>query len=140
MPAQNTDSVTGRTYGDWTVIAFSHKDREGHWWRVRCACGAERTQRSWVLTSGKSTCCGACSARKASRLQLQRQADMWVGTKGNGWIIVAHVGTIETPSGKITMWACRCLTCGAVVDMPRSVIHKPTMPICRHGVSPVAAH
>jgi hypothetical protein len=51
---------------------------------------------------------------------------------------VAYSGVVEIPREKITMWVCRCLTCGAVIDAPRTDIHKPTMPVCRHGVFPPA--
>jgi hypothetical protein len=138
MPAKSTDSLVGRTYGDWTVTAFSHKDGDTKWWRVTCTCGTERVQRGWVLTMGKSTCCGDCSARKLSELHLQRQAERWIGTETGGWVIVAYSGVVEIPREKITMWVCRCLTCGAVIDAPRTDIHKPTMPVCRHGVFPPA--
>lgn len=128
--------LTGRTFGDWTVLAFSHSDGKARWWRARCVCGNERVQRGWVLTKGKSLRCGTCSSRKEGELFVQRRAEEWAGTEANGWIVLAHAGTVSYGAQQITMWTCRCITCGAVVDVPRTSIHKPTMPVCRHGIIP----
>lgn len=132
--------LTGRTYGDWTVTAYSHRDDKGtHWWRVRCACGTERTQRAWVLTSGKSTRCGACGTRAGALTLRQRQAERWVGTESNGWVILGYSHTVQHWSQKLPMWTCQCTVCGAVVDMSRDVVCKASMPVCRHGVVPPSA-
>ncbi len=136
MPARPAADLTGHTYGDWTVLAFSHTDKNTRWWRVRCACGVERTQRGWLLKAGKSRGCGACGSRKGAQALAQRQAEQWTGTEVNGWTILACAGSVEYGTQKVTMWVCRCTTCGAVVDIPRTNIHKPTMPVCRHGVIP----
>ncbi len=136
--AQPGADLTGRTFGDWTVTGLSHVSADRtRFWHVTCACGAARVQRSWVLTLGKSLRCGDCSARELSKLHRQRQAERWVGTEAGGWIIVACTGSVMQSGHKITMWACRCTTCGAVVDIPRTDVHKATMPVCRHGVSPI---
>lgn len=132
------EDKTGHTYGDWTVLAFSHRDTNTRWWRVKCACGAERTQREWLLTTGKSKRCGACGSRVGAATLAQKQAEQWIGTETGGWVILAPAGTAQYGGQRVTMWTCRCLACGAVVDIPRTDIHKPIMPVCRHGGSPAA--
>lgn len=137
MPRKPADDLTGRTYGDWTVTAFSHTDDEyTRWWHVRCECGAERANRESVLVKGKSTRCRGCNRRATIEMDINRRVARWVGTTSGGWVLVAYSESVQMPREKVTMWTCRCLTCGAVVDIPRTAIHKPTMPVCRHGVSP----
>lgn len=104
---------------------------------MRCSCGSERTLRQWSLTTGKSQRCGPCGSRVGADFLTRKQAEEWVGTETGGWVILARAEPVRRASHDITMWVCRCLTCGAVVDIPRTDIHKPTMPVCRHGVSPI---
>lgn len=53
--------LTGRTFGSWTVLRFSHRasNRQALWF-CRCACGVEKAVRGPDLTSGRSTRCPAC--------------------------------------------------------------------------------
>ena len=137
MTAQPRTDLIGQTFGAWKVTAFSHRDEGGtFWWFATCTpgvCDAERVQRGWVLTSGKSTRCGACAHAGLAELKSQEQADRWVGTETGGWVITARSGSVQYGRHKISMWTCRCLACGAVVDIPSRDIHKPIMPVCRHG-------
>jgi hypothetical protein len=56
--------LTGRKFGDWTIIRLSHFDkfRQARW-QCRCVCGAERPVTAATLLRGASTGCG-CSADK----------------------------------------------------------------------------
>lgn len=135
MAAKSAD-LTGQIFGDWTVLGFSHKDTSTRWWRVRCACGVERVQRQWVLTTGKSQRCGPCGSRAGAETLARKQAELWVGTETNGWLILAPAGTVRHYTQKVSMWTCRCVTCGAIVDMARTQIGNPLMPVCRHGIAP----
>lgn len=140
MPIRRLRDLTGHTYGEWTVTAFSGKDNRGaSLWHVRCSCGAQRVQRGWVLTSGKSTRCGDCATQESARQGLRRQADLWAGTTFGTWTILGCAGSVPYGSVRVSMWTCRCTVCGAVVDFPREAVHKPMMPVCRHGKAPGSA-
>lgn len=53
------EDFTGRTYGEWSVLRFSHRDKHGHnYWLCRCSCGVEKPVASRTLKSGESTSCG----------------------------------------------------------------------------------
>lgn len=130
------DAPVGKVFGSWTVTGFSHRDTNTAWWRVRCACGNDRVQRSWVLTSGKSLRCGDCAARRGGKALALSHARQLVGTVVSGWTVLAYTGIVSVHNAGTTMWACQCIVCGAVVDIPRTVLGKATMPVCRHGSVP----
>jgi hypothetical protein len=53
------DDLTGRQFGSWLVVAFSHRNARGElYWDCHCQCGARQPVRANVLRSGKSTSCG----------------------------------------------------------------------------------
>lgn len=131
------EDLTGHTYGEWTVLGFSHKDDSGAaFWYVRCSCGAERSQRGWVLKKGKSTRCRDCSAREASARALRKSIAELPGTVCGTWLVLSYVRTVQHNTLRCIMWACQCTECGAVVDLPRDLLYKPMLPVCRHGVAP----
>jgi hypothetical protein len=133
-------ALEGKQFGLWTVIAFARTadrdDKYTRWWRVRCVCGTERTQREWVLTNGKSTRCGECAAREHGERMARKQAERLIGQVFGTWTVVAYAGRVEHNGRSIAMWTCACTACPAVADIPLSCIGKPTMPACRHGIIP----
>ena len=51
--------LTGKVFGRWTVISFSHTDRHGgSVWNVECECGKKKKVSATTLKSGGSTSCG----------------------------------------------------------------------------------
>ncbi|MVO84153.1 hypothetical protein GPA10_05050 [Streptomyces sp. p1417] len=55
------DDLTGRTFGSWAVLEFSHRAaNRAALWSCRCACGAEKAVRGTDLTRGRSTRCPDC--------------------------------------------------------------------------------
>jgi hypothetical protein len=64
--------LTGRVYGQLTVIQYHHRDpargthRAGeHWWTCRCSCGAVKNIRQPSLVSGRTVSCGCYKAKLA---------------------------------------------------------------------------
>lgn len=55
--------LTGKQFGDWTVLYEEPQEGYVRKWRCRCVCGAEKTVYQGNLTQGKSHGCG-CAARK----------------------------------------------------------------------------
>lgn len=51
--------LSGKVFGRWTVIDFSHKNIRGEmYWNCICECGKQRPVSSNGLTRGKSVSCG----------------------------------------------------------------------------------
>jgi hypothetical protein len=49
---------SGKVYGDWIVLSFSHRAKTAYYWNCRCNCGTEKPVNRCHLTRGKSTNCG----------------------------------------------------------------------------------
>lgn len=57
--------LTGRLFGAWFVVGYSHTDHRGaRIWTCCCACGFESTIPTTSLVLGRSTCCRSCAAKK----------------------------------------------------------------------------
>src|SRR5580692_9575046 len=70
--AQEIADLTGKRFGNWTVIGLSDKrnnNRNIHWW-CQCACGIKREIPSSNLTMGLSTSCQRCSSKRAWQARL----------------------------------------------------------------------
>lgn len=51
--------LTGKIFGDWTVISFSHRDKKGEaYWSCACVCGRQKAVRGCQLKNGSSKSCG----------------------------------------------------------------------------------
>jgi hypothetical protein len=59
--------LTGREFGEWTVLAFSHVSETGKsYFFCRCSCGKEKLVEGYTLTGGRSRSCRRCSAVKVA--------------------------------------------------------------------------
>lgn len=54
----NLEDLTGRTFGRWTVLGFSKKEKGLYYWTARCTCGVVRDVLYHSLTGYKSQSCG----------------------------------------------------------------------------------
>ena len=53
------DDPSGKQFGYWTVVRFSHRNKRGElYWNCKCRCGTERAVKAPSLRSGRSTSCG----------------------------------------------------------------------------------
>ena len=69
-------SLTGMRFGEWEVLAFSHRDKfRKSLWLCRCSCGLVKTVDGHNLTSGKSTNCG-CVKRSESAIRAYRHGEV----------------------------------------------------------------
>jgi hypothetical protein len=55
------EDLTGRRYGRWLVLSFSHRKKSTSYWLCRCDCGTERVVIGTSLNYGSSRCCGCLS-------------------------------------------------------------------------------
>ena len=70
MPRGVPLDLTGKVYGDWTVLGrapdtVTAKGRRKKMYLCRCACGKESNVQSGNLVAGLSRGCVYCAARKA---------------------------------------------------------------------------
>ena len=57
--------LTNKTFGNFTVLRFSHKDKFGQsMWLVKCSCGNERAVRGTAISRGATKSCGCISIRR----------------------------------------------------------------------------
>lgn len=81
------EDLTGRIFGELTVISFKERKEQRYYWNCRCACGVLSSPTRSDLISGKSTSCG-CKSKKALKESLTKHGQsktrfykIWVGMK-----------------------------------------------------------
>lgn len=63
------DDLTGKTFGRWTVIAYSHTKNRITYFLCSCSCGTKRTVNAASLRSGRSGSCGCLHREMVSKNQ-----------------------------------------------------------------------
>ena len=63
--AHNVKDLTGRKFGDLTVLSYAYTDDHGKNYLCKCKCGNEKIYRGSTLTSGVVTGCG-CNVGKSN--------------------------------------------------------------------------
>lgn len=59
--------LTGKVFGEWTVIKFSHLNKNRlPYWNCKCKCGTIRSVNHYSLINWKSLSCGCTSRERAS--------------------------------------------------------------------------
>ena len=93
--------LTGKVFGRWTVLGYSHFTRGMTYWSCRCECGTEKKVYGKSLLSGRSTSCGCL--RKPNLL----------GKRFGRWLVLKDAGFKPSACGKYNhhYWLCRC-DCG----------------------------
>lgn len=65
------EDLTGRKFGRLTVIEFSHKEKNGVYWKCRCDCGNVKAIKAYSLKSGASKSCGCYNKEPARGLNYK---------------------------------------------------------------------
>lgn len=61
-PAKAFEDLTGKVYGQVTVLSFNRKDSNGHiYWNTQCSCGDISISDGQKLRSGAKTKCKKCA-------------------------------------------------------------------------------
>jgi hypothetical protein len=56
-------ALSGKRFGEWTVLSFSHRHLHNPYWICQCVCGEKRAVCLTSLTSGTSRSCGCKSTQ-----------------------------------------------------------------------------
>lgn len=85
----NYNDLTGRRFGQLTVIGRAPNDKHGNiLWYCKCDCGGEKETRANALTSGKATSCGCVQKRRSAEAHTRhgyhgsRLYNIWSNMKG----------------------------------------------------------
>lgn len=74
------EDMTGKIYGDLTVIKFSHYDKKRNsYWLCKCSCGKEKIVRRTHLISGGVSSCGCQKPIKCGN--ASRKHGVWAKNK-----------------------------------------------------------
>jgi hypothetical protein len=60
------EDLTGKKFGSWIVLGFSHRKEYNYYWNCKCVCGNIKKVPRNRLISGKSTQCRSCQCVKKS--------------------------------------------------------------------------
>lgn len=61
------NDLTGKTFGEWSVLRQVSSKGENSYWLCECSCGAKRKVRGSALSTGKSSKCKKCSNAENGR-------------------------------------------------------------------------
>jgi hypothetical protein len=74
--------LTGRRFGQWTVLAFTRFERKfgrnRAYWLCRCDCGTEKEVLGNNMTNGSSLSCGCVRLEMVSTHGLSGQPEFWI--------------------------------------------------------------
>lgn len=129
------EDLTGRIFGDWTVLGMITRDHPDYSGRskamCRCSCGVIKPVLTYHLKSGKSTSCGHVkdlSGTKIGSATVINRADDYISPKGEHKI----------------MWNVLCNICGKIFVAPGTRITRGKVKMCmecsikaytKHGMS-----
>ena len=70
----NVKDLSGKVFGQLTVLSFSHTTTSGAFWLCRCTCGNEKVVPSRLLKNGRAVSCG-CKKVKIVRSTIERSIE-----------------------------------------------------------------
>lgn len=70
--------LTGKTFGRWTVVCFSHRDRWGRaYWECKCECGNTKPVQWSSLSCWNSVCCWCVNKNKTHWKHWTPEHHVW---------------------------------------------------------------
>lgn len=129
--------LTGKVFGQLTVLSFSHTTTNGAYWLCRCTCGTEKVVPSKLLKNGRAVSCGCKKAqivRSTIERSIERRREMFgtidlVGKRFGSLTVLERVSCKHH-----NMWLCRC-DCGKVVTKSSSNLANANPSCgCKQGV------
>lgn len=99
--------LSGKTYGDWTVLSRADGEFDIPYWNCQCKCGYDKIVSGSSLRKGGSKSCRLCSVKKQKRPKGLKSAPDLIGKKFNNWTVIQKE---QSRYGK-SRWLCKC-KCG----------------------------
>ena len=100
MENHSFNEITGKQFGDWTVLAFSHKNSSySKFYICRCVCGTEKPISKSELISNRAKCCRSC----ANALR-RKYKPIKIGDKFKDWTVLTFI----EENNKYVMALCKC--------------------------------
>ncbi|MBQ7283336.1 MAG: hypothetical protein IJW74_00555 [Oscillospiraceae bacterium] len=105
----NTHKLSGKTFGDLTVLHRAQKQRKngGVWWTCQCSCGNLCDVPATLLVNGRKTHCGCKTVKEYYSIDI-------TGKKYN--MLTALYPTEKRNKKGSVVWHCRC-DCGKETDV-----------------------
>lgn len=112
LPGTRIEDLRGERYGEWEVLEFAGKDKDGcSMWVCRCSCGEERPVRSYALTHDLSTSCGNLQKHNIRGNGF----DDLIGQKFGRLKVIEYVNDEQGEGQSKTFWKCEC-ECGNIAE------------------------
>ena len=100
------EDLSGRTYGEWTVIDRAKNKNKDARWNCRCSCGTEKIVLGKYLRNGKSKSCGGenhnidITGNRYGKLQVLKRQPIEDKKLGHDyWLCVCDCGVEKVVSG-----------------------------------------
>ncbi len=100
--------ITGKKFGNWTVIGFYNEEKGFRKWLCDCSCGTKNKYvYEYNLFKGNSKSCGC--------LNIKRFKDI-VGKKFGRLLVLERTKNNSKSRPKTAFWRCRC-DCGKIISV-----------------------
>ena len=109
------EDLTGKVFGELTVIGFSHREKYNNYWNCKCSCGKECKINEYRLRIGTVKSCG----------HLKNHRDL-IG-KRYGRLTVLE--STDKRKYRYVVWKCRC-DCGEIVYTTTSALTTGVVTSC----------
>ena len=83
LRARKAEDLTGRQYGEWTVL--KKDESKPRYWICRCSCGKESSVMDYALKSGTSKSCGHLESGRYLGMQVTSFGSASVPVVQRGW-------------------------------------------------------
>lgn len=119
----NAKDLTGRTFGELTVLRKAEHQRKngGVWWLCKCACGEDYEVPGTLLITGRRTHCGGKSHKR-------NYASADIAGRRFSRLLALHPTEKRCAKGSV-IWHCLC-DCGNEVDVPYNWLVHSNMRSC----------
>ena len=108
------EDLSGKKYGRWTVIKYSHKDSTSRsFWLCECDCGNRKAIRTIALNNGSSTSCGCFRSELSSVRNKALQDERRESVIGRIFDRLTVIGLSHISKYRESYYTCRC-ECGNV--------------------------
>lgn len=114
--------LTGRVFGNLTVLCYSHSDKKRAVWKCKCACGNEVFIVGKYLLNGETKSCGC----ERVKLGKSKKKPILYGTRFGKLTVLYE---IEQRRNKLIYYHCKC-DCGNQLDVQANHLRQGDTKSC----------